>query len=306
MNQNDCWQPRFCCFPPAFVPAFAIRRRRALCSFPFSIFPKAWRTNDLNIAKIEFHSKYSRQVYGFLCTIHLHVRFRSSARHCLISPVLYFGDLSSGTSGTFCCMMLHTLSWSYPQLPNKLRSKLQPFDQPSPGVQRHLAQTTFWKRNARLSPSSASTATSCSINRWKFNIQGPALPAAFTALSFAIVPVPVPTSNTFSLQQLSLHFHQHPRLRSQDDQGKFGFEGFHPQNSGPIQTLWSCSHEGSHLLKSLVILAEINVFFRMMQRLAFSPIPQFWLSQSSTNIFVAIVAWPFRVSAILESTSSSR
>ena len=40
----------FRCFPPAFVPAFAIRRRRALCSFPFSIFPKAWGTNDLHIA----------------------------------------------------------------------------------------------------------------------------------------------------------------------------------------------------------------------------------------------------------------
>ena len=38
---------------------------------------------------------------------------------------------------------------------------------------------------------------------------------------------------------------------------------------------------------------------------AFSAIPQFWLSQSSTNIFVVVVAWLFGVSALLLDLAAS-
>ena len=63
----------FRCFPPAFVPAFAIRRRRALCSFPFSIFPKAWGTNDLHIApKLNSIRRYPKYIFQSVLWIFAH------------------------------------------------------------------------------------------------------------------------------------------------------------------------------------------------------------------------------------------
>lgn len=144
MNQNDCWPPLLLPLLPSCLCSSLCHKKEA-GPLQLSLFHLPESLRDKRSAycpKIELYPKYSRVSYGFL-RIHLHVLICISAGQCLISPVLYFVDLSSGTSDTFCFMMLHTLSWSYPQLPNKLRSKLQPFDQPSPGVQGHLARTAF-------------------------------------------------------------------------------------------------------------------------------------------------------------------
>ena len=237
----------FRCFPPAFVPAFAIRRRRALCSFPFSIFPKAWGTNDLLPQNLNFTRMIPEGFMSFFgismdnsppCSDSYLYNTLSHIpgivlRWPILRPIWYF--------------LLHDAS--YPFLVLSTTAQQIEIQTPTLWPTITWSARTFCKNmlQGQLAESETPDFHHFCINRNILQHQSfkghesstlRALPC-----QLPLLPFPFPLSHSQPQPQTHSHYSishcisiSTYRLRNQDDQGKFGFEGFQP-DSGLLRTV---------------------------------------------------------------------
>ena len=309
MNQNDCWPPLLLPLLPSCLCSSLCHKKEA-GPLQLSLFHLPESLRDKRSAycpKIEFYPKIS-EVYIPECFMDF----------CAFTSTFWFVSLQDTVSYPRYCTSLtyppaHLIlsaSWCFIPFPGPIHNCPTNWDPNSnPLTNHHLeckdilqgqlseSETPDFHHFLHKPQHPAATIVESSTFR-ALPCQLPLLPFPFPLSQSQLQPQTHSHYSIFHCISISIHAWEIRMIKvnsglkgsTQGTQDHLG-----PYDSISIMTDHTCWRVWWKSMPSLWWGKDV----------AFSAIPQFWLSQSSTNIFVAIVAWLFGVSALLLDLAAS-